>query len=59
MAARGDSIFSPLFGEVAIDMARTQGKEKKTFLDDESIWLPFFNSYDTDLCNKRKRRLDS
>lgn len=31
MAARGDSIFSPLFGEVAIDMARTQGKEKKNF----------------------------
>jgi hypothetical protein len=29
MVARGDSIFSPLFGEVAIDMARTQGKEKK------------------------------
>jgi hypothetical protein len=29
MAARGDSFFFPsLFGEVAIDMARTQEKEK-------------------------------
>jgi hypothetical protein len=28
MAARGDSIFFSLFGEVTIDMARTQEKEK-------------------------------